>query len=150
MGGWKLASCLKTSMSDVISFVFFFLSGSSIRSDRKASIIKQCWLGVMVGGGGWDRRSWIASAQVENRQKGFDTSGLLLFPTWGLLFRVQADSSGFLARTGAFHLWGFVSAALLPADGAVIGADGGAARRFGHPASSRRSGRTMSKAAACD
>lgn len=33
----------------------------------------------------------------------------------------------------------------LPADGAVIGT-----RRFGHPATSRRSGRTMSKAAACD
>lgn len=49
LGGWKLASSLKTSMSDVISFVLFFLSGSFIRSDRKTSIIKRWWVGVGAG-----------------------------------------------------------------------------------------------------
>lgn len=39
---------LKTSMSDMVSFVFFFLSGSFIRSDRKSLIIKQEWGGQAI------------------------------------------------------------------------------------------------------
>lgn len=109
LGGWKLASSLKTSMSDVISFVFFFLSGSFIRSDRKTSIIKRWWVGV--GGRGADdpgscRRmieSRLRRLKIAKKQR-FDTSGLS-FPTRFLLFKVQVATSGFLAGMDAFHMW---------------------------------------------
>lgn len=49
-----------------------------------------------------------------------------------------------LARVRSMFSWGTEdSTAVLPADGAVIGADG-AGNGFGHPVPSHRSGRTMS------
>lgn len=126
LGGWKLASSLKTSMSDVISFVFFFLSGSFIRSDRKTSIIKRWWAGVVGAGGGGADDPGCCVHLIESRLRGlkigqkqrFNTSGLL-FSTRFLLFKVQVVISGFCP--GWMHFTcGFVSTAVLPADGGQL------------------------------